>query len=240
MDPNALAQVQLPGSAGAMDLSLWGLFLTSDIVVKVVIVMLLLASIWCWAIIFAKWRAVRRLNSRANDFEETFWSGGSLEDLYDRISDAPHDPMASLFGAGMKEWRHAMSRSLTSTSQMRAALQQQVHAKAQQREVLDPVIVDVDGIGPADIAQIRLREPKRLGFKSQFSACLRTIDKHCSSPVTACDEQIGQLVCIAVKAGNTTTDKELPRPGIGMHKSSLFGLFDETGNGNVVCRGIID
>ncbi len=126
MEPNALAQVQLPGSAGALDLSLWGLFLTSDLVVKTVIIMLLLASIWCWAIIFAKWRAVRRLNSRANDFEETFWSGGSLEDLYDRVSDAPHDPMASLFGAGMKEWRHAMSRSLTSTSQMRAALQQRI------------------------------------------------------------------------------------------------------------------
>ena len=126
MEPNALAQVHLPGTAGALDLSLWGLFLTSDLVVKTVIIMLILASIWCWAIIFSKWRAVRRLNSRANDFEETFWSGGSLEDLYDRVSDAPHDPMASLFGAGMKEWRHAMSRSLTSTSQMRTALQQRI------------------------------------------------------------------------------------------------------------------
>lgn len=126
MEPNALATVQLPGSVGGVDLSLWGLFLSSDIVVKTVILMLLLASIWCWAIIVAKWRSVRRLNSSADIFEETFWSGGSLEDLYDRISNGPVDPMSSLFGAGMKEWRHAIGRSLTSTSEMRAALQQRI------------------------------------------------------------------------------------------------------------------
>ncbi|NNG03334.1 MAG: protein TolQ [Inquilinus sp.] len=124
MDP--LASVELPGSVGAVDFSIWGLFLSADIVVKAVMILLVAASVWCWAIIFSKWLAVRRLNAKANRFEETFWSGGSLDDLFDRVGEEASDPMASLFGAAMKEWRHAMNRGLTTTAQMRGALQQRV------------------------------------------------------------------------------------------------------------------
>ncbi len=94
-------QLAAPGSS----LSLWGLFLQSDIVVKLVILCLLLASIWVWAIIFEKVTTIRRANRDANTFEDHFWSGGSLDELYDNEGQKPDHPMAAVFGAAMGEWR---------------------------------------------------------------------------------------------------------------------------------------
>ncbi len=94
-------QLATPGSS----LSLWGLFLQSDIVVKLVILCLLLASIWVWAIIFEKVTTLRRANRDANTFEDHFWSGGSLDELYDHEGQKPDHPMAAVFGAAMGEWR---------------------------------------------------------------------------------------------------------------------------------------
>jgi biopolymer transport protein TolQ len=95
------SQLAAPGSS----LSLWGLFLQSDIVVKLVILCLLLASIWVWAIIFEKVTTIRRANRDANSFEDHFWSGGSLDELYDQEGQKPDHPMAAVFGAAMGEWR---------------------------------------------------------------------------------------------------------------------------------------
>ncbi|WP_419757644.1 protein TolQ [Acidisoma sp.] len=95
------SQLAAPGSS----LSLWGLFLQSDIVVKLVILCLLLASIWVWAIIFEKVTTIRRANRDANTFEDHFWSGGSLDELYDHEGQKPDHPMAAVFGAAMGEWR---------------------------------------------------------------------------------------------------------------------------------------
>jgi biopolymer transport protein TolQ len=83
---------QLAGSMPPADLSLWGLFLQADIIVKLVMLILLLASFWSWAIIFEKGMRLKRLNTRARQFEESFWSGGSLEELFDRVSARPADP----------------------------------------------------------------------------------------------------------------------------------------------------
>ena len=58
-------------------------------------VMLVLASIWCWAIIFEKLLTVRRLNKRSDEFEQAFWSGKSLDDLFDKVSSNPREPDVS-------------------------------------------------------------------------------------------------------------------------------------------------
>ena len=63
----------------AHDLSLWGLFLQADWVVKAVMIGLLVASIWVWAVVFEKVVTMRRANKAADAFEDRFWSGGSLE-----------------------------------------------------------------------------------------------------------------------------------------------------------------
>jgi biopolymer transport protein TolQ len=98
------------GAQAAHDLSVWGLFMQADIVVKAVMLLLVLASVWSWAIIFDKTVLLRRLRRTANQFEEAFWSGGSLDDLYDRMSTRSTDPMSAIFIAAMREWRRFASR----------------------------------------------------------------------------------------------------------------------------------
>ena len=83
------------------------LFLAADFIVKTVMAILLALSVWCWAVIVAKWRLVAQLNRDASDFEDAFWSGGSLDDLYDQVSTNPSDPMTTVFSAAMREWRRA-------------------------------------------------------------------------------------------------------------------------------------
>jgi biopolymer transport protein TolQ len=95
----------------AHDLSLWGLFLQADWVVKAVMVGLLLASVWVWAVVFEKVTAIRRANREADAFEDRFWSGGSLEELHEREGEEPAHAMAAVFGAGMREWRRSAGRS---------------------------------------------------------------------------------------------------------------------------------
>ena len=94
------------GAAGG-DLSLWGLFVQADIVVKIVMLGLLGASVMVWAVVFEKWSSLRRANRDADGFEDRFWSGGSLDDLYDHEGVKPAHPMAAVFGAAMGEWRRS-------------------------------------------------------------------------------------------------------------------------------------
>ncbi|HEX4261213.1 MAG TPA: protein TolQ [Acetobacteraceae bacterium] len=94
-------------AAANSDLSLWGLFLQADIVVKLVILGLLAASVWVWAIVFEKYSALRRANQSADAFEDRFWSGGSLDELYDAEGTKPTHPLAAVFGAAMGEWRRS-------------------------------------------------------------------------------------------------------------------------------------
>ncbi len=94
--------------APAANLSLWGLFLEADIVVKLVMFILVLASIWVWAIIIEKSFSLRRVNREASQFEDQFWSGGSLDELYEREGADPGNPIAAVFGAAMSEWKRTI------------------------------------------------------------------------------------------------------------------------------------
>ncbi len=95
----------MAGSLTADQFTMMSMFLRADLIVKSVMVILVLASIWCWAIIFEKLLTVRRLNKRSDEFEQAFWSGKSLDDLFDRVSSNPRDPMSAVFAAAMREWR---------------------------------------------------------------------------------------------------------------------------------------
>jgi len=106
--------------------SIFDLFLQSDSIVKLVLFMLVLASFWSWAVIFDKTLRLRRLKQAAASFEETFWSGGSLDDLYDRVGQRPVDPMSAVFAAAMREWRRSASKGLLGTPGMRLSLQQRI------------------------------------------------------------------------------------------------------------------
>ena len=95
------------------DFSIWSLAMQADVVVKLVMASLLLASVWSWAIIFEKARVFRGLSSKARAFEDAFWSGGSLKELYARVGDAPDHPLAAVFSVAMREWTLAGERGLS-------------------------------------------------------------------------------------------------------------------------------
>ena len=101
-------------SAQALDMSVFGLFMMADPVVKVVMLLLIGASVWCWAIIFDKMTRIRRQKRGAEDFDDLFWSGGSLDDLYNNLGDEPDSAQAKVFVSAMREWRRATVKGLTS------------------------------------------------------------------------------------------------------------------------------
>ena len=107
METEAINTVGLAAASGDLDFSVWTLFLRADLIVKLVMLLLLSASVWCWAIIIEKSVRLRRLNRDATEFEDSFWSGGALDALYDRIGAQPLDPMGAVFSSAMKEWRRS-------------------------------------------------------------------------------------------------------------------------------------
>ena len=111
MEQTEITSAAMMGSM-TNDLSILGLFVQADIIVQIVMVLLIFASFWCWAIIFEKILRFRRLQGQADQFEESFWSGVSLEELYDGINEHPYDPMSSVFVAAMSEWRRSASKGL--------------------------------------------------------------------------------------------------------------------------------
>ncbi|HMK81966.1 MAG TPA: protein TolQ [Xanthobacteraceae bacterium] len=115
-----VAQNALPSAA--TKLSLITLFANADIVVQVVMLGLLLASIWVWAIVVDKFLLYRRTKRSMDQFEQTFWSGHSLEELYRNQSARPAHSMGALFVAAMREWK----RSVEGTSRAIGGLQMRI------------------------------------------------------------------------------------------------------------------
>ncbi len=96
----------------ANDLSILSLFLAADPVVKFVMILLIGASIWCWAIIFDKIFQIRKQKRNANKFDDVFWSGGSLDELYNVSGKNPKSIKEYVFVSAMKEWRRASARGM--------------------------------------------------------------------------------------------------------------------------------
>ncbi|HYM02513.1 MAG TPA: protein TolQ [Stellaceae bacterium] len=125
MQGNVVDSVSL-GGAVPHDLSIVSLFLQADLIVKIVMFLLFAASVWSWTVIIDKLMKVRRLRRDAVSFEESFWSGGSLDDLYDRIGTKPVDPMSAVFAAAMREWRRSAAKGLVASTAMRTNLQERI------------------------------------------------------------------------------------------------------------------
>jgi len=104
------------------DMSLWTLFWQAHFVVKVVMLGLLVASVWCWAIIVDKTLLFGRTKRAMDRFEEIFWSGQSLEELYRSLSEGAPTGPAAVFVAAMREWK----RSFEGTSRAIGGLQMRI------------------------------------------------------------------------------------------------------------------
>lgn len=131
MDPQTLQAVNsqiiaaTPATAEP-SLSMLDMFWGADPIIKLVMLALIAASFWSWTIIFQKTMRLRKLTEAADQFEDAFWSGGALDDLYDRINNRPQDPLSATFCAAMKEWRRSVSKGLAKASDSRGTMQQRI------------------------------------------------------------------------------------------------------------------
>ncbi|QNL17917.1 protein TolQ [Hyphobacterium sp. CCMP332] len=81
------------------------LFLMADWVVKAVMGILVIMSVWSWAIAVDKWLSLRSARSKGRTFEEAFWSGRDLDSLANEYGKKPRDPFSRVFAAGLREWK---------------------------------------------------------------------------------------------------------------------------------------
>jgi biopolymer transport protein TolQ len=120
MNPADVAQSALPLTSS--DLSVFGLFWQAHWIVKTVMLGLVVCSVWVWAIAIDKMVLFSRTKKATDRFEQAFWSGQSLEELYRTLSSKPTHSMAALFVAAMREWK----RSFESHSKSFAGLQMRI------------------------------------------------------------------------------------------------------------------
>ena len=110
----------------AHDMSAWGLFMQADLIVKLVMIVLVMASVWSWAIIFSKRKTLKKLNRKADVFEDSFWSGEPLDRIYQRVKNSKEDPMLNTFSSGMAEWQAGVAGGMPSKESLQAGLRQRV------------------------------------------------------------------------------------------------------------------
>lgn len=89
------------------DFTMWGMFAHATIPVKLVMIMLVAASLWSWAVIVDKWIQYRKARAEARVFDDAFWSGNPLDELFDKIGASPKGQSEKIFAAGMLEWRRS-------------------------------------------------------------------------------------------------------------------------------------
>jgi biopolymer transport protein TolQ len=104
---------QVVGLGGTTDFSLIQLFVRADIIVKSVIVILIAASIYSWALIFEKYKLFKRIDKTTTSFEEKFWKSRSAESFYNTLTNREKDPVANIFQTAMTELIKTKSKSST-------------------------------------------------------------------------------------------------------------------------------
>ena len=114
---DAIKSVDLAGTVSAVhDMSMWGMFMQADYMVKSVMIMLLLASFWSWGIIANKWMRFRHIREKANRFEADFWQAEALDKFHDKIKKKANHPMAIVFMSAMDEWFRSKIRDFSTTN----------------------------------------------------------------------------------------------------------------------------
>ncbi len=102
---------QAVGLASNTDFSLWNLFIRADIIVKTVIILLIAASVYSWAIIFEKIKLFKKINISSDEFEDKFWKSKSAESFYNSLPANVEDPLALVFRGSMQAMLKVKSKS---------------------------------------------------------------------------------------------------------------------------------
>jgi biopolymer transport protein TolQ len=143
-----MEQIGLAAPGG--ELSLWALFIQAGFVVKLVMIGLLAASIWSWAVMIDKTLAYGRMRRAFNRFEDTFWSGQSLEELYRSLADKKATGMGALFVAAMREWKKSFERGAKSPMSLQSRIDRAMDvALAREMEVLESRLGYLASVGSA-------------------------------------------------------------------------------------------
>ena len=114
---------QAVGLGGETDFSIIKLFIRADFVVKSVIVVLIAASIFSWALIVDKYNLFRKINLSSDEFEQKFWKSKSAETFYNNIPANSNDPLANIFKAGMGEMLKSKTRSTNQSERVSRILE---------------------------------------------------------------------------------------------------------------------
>jgi biopolymer transport protein TolQ len=135
-----------------VEVTIWGMFWGAHFVVKVVMLGLLAASIWSWSIIINKTVLFSKTEKAMDRFEDSFWSGNSLEELYQTLSTTPTTAMASLFVAAMREWKRSFTTASTAFMGLQARIEKVLDVSiAREVEKLESqllVLASVASAGP--------------------------------------------------------------------------------------------
>ena len=102
---------QVVGLGGSTDFSLVQLFIRADFIVKAVIIILIAASVYSWALIFDKYKLFKRIEKSTSNFEDKFWKSRSAESFYNSLSNKDKDPVANIFQTAMIELIKTKSKS---------------------------------------------------------------------------------------------------------------------------------
>ena len=102
---------QVVGLGGATDFTLIQLFLRADFIVKSVIIILIAASVYSWALIFEKYKLFKKIEKSTTSFEEKFWKSRSAENFYNNLTNKEKDPVANIFQSAMIELIKTKSKS---------------------------------------------------------------------------------------------------------------------------------
>jgi len=135
-----------------VEVTIWGMFWGAHFVVKIVMLGLLAASVWSWSIIINKILLFSKTEKAMDRFEDSFWSGNSLEELYQTLSATPTTAMASLFVAAMREWKRSFTTASTAFMGLQARIEKVLDVSiAREVEKLESnllVLASVASAGP--------------------------------------------------------------------------------------------
>lgn len=173
------------GLAATSDVTLWSLFIQAGFVVKLVMLGLIGASIWTWAIVVDKYVSFARVRRQLDQFEQVFWSGQSLEELYRTLSDRKTSGMSAIFVSAMREWKKSFERGAKSP----IGLQMRID-KA----------MDVTLAREAETLESRLGSLATIGSSAPFIGLFGTV--------------IGIMTSFQAIAGSKSTNLAVVAPGI--------------------------
>jgi biopolymer transport protein TolQ len=144
------AMEQVGMAAAAHDVSLWGLFMQAGLIVKLVMIGLLVASVWTWAIVIDKYLSYARARRQFDQFEQVFWSGQSLEELYRTLAERNNTGLAAIFVAAMREWKKSFERGARSPIGLQMRIDRAMDVTmARESEALESRLSSLATIGSA-------------------------------------------------------------------------------------------